>query len=122
MERVRSLSSKIEQKLAKKSQEDEKFDDLSIEELQDMNKILKFADFLLCKYEEKKEFRSIIQEFVSMINDSAESVGILDDEISELMINAEDSVKRVKNLHADISEKYDIEKQSKTTVQITNEA
>lgn len=108
IEKIRSLSDKIDKKLSKfKIPDDSKLDKLSFEELQDLNRILGLADFLLCKYEEKKETRSILQNFVSIITESAKSIEGLDDEIAELIVSAEDSINKVKDLHTNISEKSD---------------
>jgi len=110
IEKIRSLSDKIDKKLSKsKIPDDSKLDKLSFEELQDLNKILGLADFLLCKYEEKKEMRSILQNFVSIITESAKSIEGLDDEIAELIVSAEDSINKVKDLHTNISEKSDFD-------------
>ncbi|PJB97561.1 MAG: hypothetical protein CO079_06940, partial [Nitrosopumilales archaeon CG_4_9_14_0_8_um_filter_34_10] len=45
---IRSISVKIEKKL---SASDVKIDKLTLEELQDINKIVGLANFMLCKYE-----------------------------------------------------------------------
>ncbi len=110
LERVKTLSERIDKKiLQSKTQDDSKLDKLTLEELQDLNKISELTNFLLCKYEEKKETRSILQYFVSIITESTESIESLDDEISELIISAEDSINKVKDMHANISEKSDFD-------------
>ena len=111
IERIRVLSSKIDKKLSEaKPSNDNKIDKLTLEELQDLNKIVGIADFMLCKYEDKKEIRSILKHFVSIISDTASSLENLDDEISELIISAEDSINKVKDMHVHISEKSDFKK------------
>ena len=108
IERIRSLSSKINKKLSEaKPSDDDKLDKLTLEELQDLNKIVGIADFVLCKYADKKEIRSILKYFVSIISDAAQSLEHLDDEISELIISAEDSISKVKDMNSHISEKSD---------------
>ena len=109
IERIRTLSSKIDKKLSEAKSSD-KLDKLTLEELQDLNKIVGIADFMLCKYADKKETRSILKHFVSIITDTANSLGTLDDEISELIISAEDSINKLKDMHANISEKSDFKK------------
>ena len=109
--RIKTLSSKIDKKLSEiKSSDDDKLDKLTISELQDLNKIVGIADFMLCKYEDKKEMRSILKYFVSIISETAKPLDDLDDEISELIISAEDSISKVKDMHAHISEKSDFKK------------
>ena len=111
IEFVRQISEKIERKLSQSdSTINSKIDKLSEEELQDLHKIVNIADFLLCKYDDKKETRSILEDFVSIIHGSAESIEEIDDEVSELIISAEDSIGKIKTIHTNISEKYDFEK------------
>ncbi len=107
---MRSISYKIDKKLSNSDSKNTKIDKLSIEELQDLNKIVSLADFLLCKYEDKKETRSILEHFVSIIRESAESIEEIDDEVSELIISAEESINKVKEVHTNISEKFDFKK------------
>ncbi len=110
IESIRALSSKIDKKLSEAKSSDDKIDKLTLEELQDLNKIVGIADFMLCKYDDKKEMRSILKHFVSIISDTANSLENLDDEISELIISAEDSINKVKEMHTHISEKSDFKK------------
>jgi hypothetical protein len=111
IERIRTISSKIDKKLSEaKPSDDNKIDKLTLEELQDLNKIVGIADFMLCKYDDKKEMHSILKHFVSIISDTANSLDNLDDEISELIISAEDSINKVKDMHTHISEKSDFKK------------
>jgi len=111
IERIRALSSKIDKKISDaRPSDDDKIDKLSLEELQDLNKIVGIADFMLCKYDDKKEMRSILKHFVSIISDTASSLDNLDDEISELIISAEDSINKVKEMQSHISEKSDFKK------------
>jgi len=111
IERIRTLSSKIDKKISEaKSSDGDKIDKLTLEELQDLNKIVGIADFMLCKYDDKKEMHSILKHFVSIISDTASSLENLDDEISELIISAEDSINKVKEMHTHISEKSDFKK------------
>ncbi|GKS66595.1 hypothetical protein YTPLAS73_01420 [Nitrosarchaeum sp.] len=104
---IQSISAKIEKKI---SAFDAKIDKLTVEELQDINKIVGLASFMLCKYEDKKEARLILQHFVSIIGESAQSMESIDDDISELILSAEDSINKVKNMHSKLSEKSDLER------------
>ena len=111
VERIRNLSSKIDKKISDaKPSDDDKIDKLTLEELQDLNKIVGIADFMLCKYADNKEMRSILKHFVSIISETAGSLDNLDDEISELIISAEDSINKVKDMQSHISEKSDFKK------------
>ncbi len=111
VERIKSISSKIDKKLSEiKPTNDSKIDKLSLEELQDLDKIVSIADFMMCKYADKKEMCSILKHFTSIIADTAHSLEDLDDEVSELIISAEDSINKVKDMHTNISEKSDFKK------------
>ena len=108
---IRNISAKIDKRLSEtKSPDVDKINKLSLEELQDLGKIVGIADFMLCKYADKKEMNSILKHFVSIISDTANSLEDLDDEISELIISAEDSINRVKDMHTHISDKSDFKK------------
>ncbi len=108
IEFVRNISEKIDKKLSQSN--NSQIDKLSFEELQDLNKIVSLAEFMLCKYQDKKETQSILEHFVSIIRESAESIEEIDDEVSELIISAEDSINKVKEIHTNISEKFDFKK------------
>jgi len=110
LDHLQSLSVNIEKKLSASNSPDVKIDKLTSEELQDINKIVGLANFMLVKYEDKKETRSILQQFVSIITESAESMECIDDEISELILSAEHSINKVKNMHTKLSEKSDLKK------------
>ena len=110
IDHLQSLSVNIEKKLITSNFPDIKIDKLTSEELQDINKIVGLANFMLVKYEDKKETRSILQQLVSIINESAESMECVDDEISELIFSAENSIHKVKTMHTRLSEKSDLEK------------
>lgn len=110
-QRIKEISSRIDKKLSEvKPSDDEKIDKLTLDELQDLDKIVKIADFMLCKYSDKKEMSSILRYFTSIVSETAVSLEDLDDEISELIISAEDSINKVKDMHTNISNKSDFKK------------
>ena len=101
----------IDKKLSEvKPSEDSKIDKLSFEELQDLDKIVGIANFMMCKYADKKEMRSILKHFTSIIEETAGSLEDLDGEVSELILSAEDSINKVKDMHGNISDKSDFKK------------
>ena len=62
IERIRSLSSVIDKKLSEmKPSDSDKIDKLTLDELQDLDKIAGIADFMLTKYADKKEMCSILK-------------------------------------------------------------
>ena len=106
--RIKALSSKIDKKLSEiKPSEDHTIDNLTFEELRDLNKLVSIADFMLHKYADKKEIHAILQCFDSVISDTASSLVEIDDEVSELILAAEDSINKVKDMHTSIYDKSD---------------
>ena len=91
----------------------QKIEKLTPAELQDLHEILRIADFILTKHEMNKDFHSILKEFIGIINNSANSVEILDDEISELVISAESTITHIKTLQAKVSDDFDFEANQK---------
>jgi len=106
---LQSLSANIEKKLSI-SIPDVKIDKLTTEELQDINKIVGLANYMLIKYEDKKETRLLLEQFVSLITESVQSVECIDDEISELILSAESSISKVKTMHTKLSADSDLKK------------
>lgn len=106
---LQSLSANIEKKLSI-SIPDVNIDKLSAEELQDINKIVGLANYMLIKYEDKKETRLLLAQFVSIITESAQSIENIDDEISELILSAESSINKVKTMHTKLSADSDLKK------------
>lgn len=84
-------------------------ENLTTDELLDLNEILRLADLILTKHEVKKEFHSLLKEFVEIINKSAYSVEALDDEINELIYSAEGTMSRLKDLQGEVSDEFDFE-------------
>lgn len=117
--KIKKLSEIVEKKLSKLDKKDEKkVDALTFEELQDLNQILQLADYVLCKYENKKEVHSVLKDFVGIITKSSHSIEEIDDEINELVISAEGTIQRIKDLQTNVSDNYSI--QNKTPPKTSN--
>lgn len=117
--KIKKLSEIVEKKLSKLDKKDEKkVDALTFEELQDLNQILQLADYVLCKYENKKEVHSVLKDFVGIITKSSHSIEEIDDEINELVISAEGTIQRIKDLQTNVSDNYSI--QNKTPQKTSN--
>lgn len=111
MRRVRSISSGISKRLSEldSSADAAAVEGLSREELQDLNRLVGIADFLLCKYADKKEAYTMFKEFASIVAKTADSLEQIDDEISELMLSADDSVGRISDMRDRISDRADFD-------------
>jgi len=106
-QKINKLSKLVESRILKIKQNDEqKIEKLSFEELQDFNQILRLADYVLCKYEAKKSTQKLLKEFVEMIENSVNSMDLLDDNINELEITAENSLEKIKQMHTKVSENF----------------
>ena len=107
--KVRSFSLLVEKRLEKIQKSDEnKVSDLTAEELQDFNKILQITDYLLCKYEHKKEVHSLLKDFVSMVHVSTESLDLLNDNIDELVFAVDGTIQRIKEMQTSVAGTFNI--------------
>ena len=70
---------------------------LGEDELNDLNRLLQIADYILCLHEEKKELHSILKKFVNVINGSISSIENIDDQTNELIISADSTISKIKN-------------------------
>ena len=113
LKKVKKISLLVEKRLSKINKNDmEKIDSFTLEELQDLNKILGLTDYILCKYEHKKEVHSLMKDFVGMITKSTPSLEELDDEIYELIISAENAIKRIKEIQNNVSNNFVIDREN----------
>lgn len=109
LEKIRKIYSLIDKRLKSTEKSNQKVENLTTDELLDLNEILRLADLILTKHEVKKEFHSLLKEFVEIINKSAFSVEALDDEINELMYSAEGTMTHLKDLQGKVSDEFDFE-------------
>ncbi len=106
--KIEKFSSLVEKRLLTFDNDKQRIEKLSFEELQDLNELLRLADYILTKHEDKKEVYALLKDFVAMINNSSNSMDLLNDKITELVISAEAAISRIKNLQTDISENYSL--------------
>ena len=104
--KIEKFSSLVEKRLLTFDKDKQRIEKLSFEELQDLNELLRLADYILTKHEDKKEVYALLKDFVAMINNSSNSMDLLNDKITELVVSAEAAISRIKNLQTDISENY----------------
>lgn len=106
LHQIHLLSSKIEQKITQKSSgKDSPFiESLSVEELKDLRQVMMAADYLLSKYQDKKDLKEFLAEFIGIIMHAANSVNILRDDLEDLVISAETALQQIQNLHDDVTQ------------------
>jgi hypothetical protein len=104
--RIKGLSAKIEQKIGQKgnSKDDDFVETLSVEELKDLRQVILASEYLLTKYQDKKEIKSFLEEFIGIIMHAANSVNILRDELEDLVISAEVALQQIQTLHDDVTQ------------------
>ena len=95
---IRNFSKLVNKRLEELNKNNEfKINQLGVDELNDLNKLLQIADYILCSHEEKKELHSILKKFVDVINESISSIENIDDKTNELIISADSTISKIKN-------------------------
>ena len=107
LRKVRNFSSIVTKKLKSESISPENINSFTFEELTDINKILSLTDFILTKYEHKKNMLLILNEFVDLITKSANSLESIDDEVEEMLISSMAEISRLKSIQCNFSKKND---------------
>ena len=98
LDEVRNFSKLVNKRLEELNKKNElKINQLNIDELNDFNKLLQIADYILCLHEEKKDLHSILKKFVDIINESIDSIEVVDDKTNELIIEADSTINKLKN-------------------------
>lgn len=114
--KIEKFSSLVEKRLLTFDNDKQRIEKLSFEELQDLNELLRLADYILTKHEDKKEVYALLKDFVAMINNSSNSMDLLNDKITELVVSAEAAISRIKNLQTDISENYSLKRTKESEI------
>ena len=120
--KIEKFSTLVEKRLSTFDKDKQRIEKLSFEELQDLNEILRLADYILTKHEDKKEVYAMLKDFVEMINNSSNSMDMLNDKILELVASADGSISRIKNLQSDVSENYSIKGSKDSQIQASLQA
>ncbi|MGI0087352.1 MAG: hypothetical protein ACREBI_05275 [Nitrosotalea sp.] len=114
--RIKTLSSKIEQKIVQKDKgaEDGFIETLSVEELKDLRQVILASEYLLTKYQDKKEIKTFLEEFIGIIMHATNSVNVLRDELEDLVISAEVALQQIHTLHDDVTRNLAFGRESQT--------
>jgi len=105
IDKIKTLSSKIEQKLSQKGKDenDSFIETLSVEELKDMRQVMLAAEYLLTKYQDKRDIKVFLQEFIEVILNVSNSVNGLKSELEDLVISAEFALQQIQSLHSEVT-------------------
>ncbi len=117
--KIEKFSSLVEKRLLTFDKDKQRIEKLSFEELQDLNELLRLADYILTKHEDKKEVYALLKDFVAMINNSSNSTDLLNDKITELVVSAEAAISRIKNLQTDVSENYSFKGTKESEIKVS---
>ena len=106
LDQIKNLSSKIEQKISQKGKDegDSFIETLSVEELKDIRQVMQAAEYLLTKYQDKRDIQVFLQEFIGIILNASNSVNGLKTELEDLVISAEFALHQIQTLHDDMTE------------------
>ncbi len=105
LSKIKELSSKIEQKIVQKDKAEDNFiETLSVEELKDLRQVILASEYLLTKYQDKKDLKAFLQDFIGVIMHAANSVNGMQDELEDLLISAEVALQQIQSLHHDMTQ------------------
>lgn len=102
--RIRDLSLKVEQKIDQRGNSggDEFIETLSVEELKDLRQVILASEYLLTKYQDKRDIRAFLADFIGIIMHAANSVNAMKDDLEDLVISAEFALKQIQTLHHEV--------------------
>lgn len=116
--KIKTLSSKIEQKISQKGKDenDSFIETLSVEELKDIRQVMLAAEYLLTKYQDKRDIKVFLQEFIGIILNASNSVNGLKTELEDLVVSAEFALHQIQTLHDDVTENLAFGKVAQTKI------
>ena len=100
LDKVKHFKSVIDKKID--SLDIQKFQNYEYEELNDFHKILQICEFILEKYESKRELSQNLKKFVSIIDSTLINLESLDEEINELTVSADFSLKKIQEFKSNL--------------------
>ena len=118
LDKIKTLSSKIEQKISQKGKDenDSFIETLSVEELKDIRQVMLAAEYLLTKYQDKRDIKVFLQEFIGIILNASNSVNGLKTELEDLVVSAEFALHQIQTLHDDVTENLVFGKAAQTKI------
>ena len=97
---VRSLLSTIDEKLSSINDKTSFVEKLDFNELEDFSRILTLCEIILSKHENKKAVYQNMKRFVDILDSTVGSIEHMDNEIDELGISADFSIKKIKEFES----------------------
>ena len=97
---VRSILSTIDEKLSSINDKTSFVEKLDYNELGDFSRILTLCEIILSKHENKKAVYQNMKRFVDILDSTVGSIEHMDNEIDELGISADFSIKKIKEFES----------------------
>ena len=97
---VRNLLSTIDEKLSSINDKTSFVEKLDFNELEDFSRILTLCEIVLSKHENKKAVYQNMKRFVDILDSTVGSIEHMDNEIDELGISADFSIKKIKEFES----------------------
>ena len=97
---VRNLLSTIDEKLSSINDKTSFVEKLDFNELRDFSRILTLCEIVLSKHENKKAVYQNMKRFVDILDSTVGSIEHMDNEIDELGISADFSIKKIKEFES----------------------
>ena len=102
---IRNILSIIDNKLLTLNGKTSFVENLNSNELEDFSKILTSCEIVLSKYENKKAIYQNMKKFVDVLDTTVNSIELMDNEIDELSISADFSIKKIKEFEVSLMNK-----------------
>lgn len=100
-ERIDALADLAAMRLARLPAADRRaVESVAPEDLRDFEAVLQAARYLMFKYDDRREVRALMKDLVGIIERSTDGLGAIDDQIGELVLSAEDSIRRIRDAQA----------------------
>lgn len=118
LDKIKTLSSKIEQKISQKGKDDSDsfIETLSVEELKDIRQVMLAAEYLLTKYQDRRDIKVFLQEFIGLILNASNSVNGMKTELEDLVMSAEFALNQIQTLHDEVTENLAFGKTTQTKI------
>jgi hypothetical protein len=114
LDKVRGISTLVKKKILESNPKYErKIENLTLDELEDLDKVLILTEQILLKYQHKKDAYVILKEFSDLIGNWTGSLAEINDEVQELIILAKSSVSEIKTAQNDVSANFSFDDSKK---------
>jgi len=114
LKRVRQFSGLVKKKILESNPSDEgRLQNLTKEELEDLDKVLGITEHILLKHQHKKEAYALLKEFSDLLKNWTVSLSEINDQIQIMLISVQSSVSDIKNAQNDVSTNFSIDETKK---------